>query len=133
MLILETNQNILFQSNQKLTKIIQTKKVGKTIVNFGYHLINKLYHSGEISDQEKQKLIQYVYKCEKRLNYTEKYIKRYHPDLFKKIINESKKLNSEDRESDLRSQNDRINISEEHFNAKISYIFPLLKFLKSSS
>lgn len=117
----EMNQDVLFQGNEKLTKIIQTKKVGKTIVNFGYNLIQKLNHSGEIDAGEKKQLVNYLLKCHNKLNKTETFVNKYHKELFKK---ENVLANSND--SDF---NKKVQMREKDFHAEISYIFPILKEL----
>ena len=73
----EMEQNALLQGDPKLVKAIQTKKVGKTILNFGFQLLEKLLKSGEIDEQEKASLLHHLVRSEKKLKFTERYVRKF--------------------------------------------------------
>ena len=72
----EQARMVLFKGNKKLVTAIQTKKAGSTILNYGYHLINKLNHSGEIAELEFKNLKSNLDTIGKKLGRVQYFIKK---------------------------------------------------------
>ena len=73
----ERARDILLKGSPKLVTAIQTKKAGKTILNYGFHLLNKLNHSGEIDELEFKKLSHQLDRIHGRLLKVQSYIYKY--------------------------------------------------------
>ena len=74
----EMGQNAVLKGNKQIVVSIQTKKVAKTILNFGYHIITKLHNAGEIDNLEKTKLIRNLTEIQKKVGSIVKYVKKYY-------------------------------------------------------
>jgi hypothetical protein len=111
----EMSQTALLQAHELLVKAVQTKNVGKTILNFGYQSLDKLHKSGEIDDLERKALIKHLTRAESNLRFIEKYIRK-----FNSIKNTDKSLQKED---------ERDNFSKTRVIRQFSVVFPILKEL----
>lgn len=69
-------QSRLLGGNMEMVKVIQTKKVAQTVLNFGRELLYKLYGSGEIEETEKKKLKKEMKKIQNRIHNVMAYIKK---------------------------------------------------------
>jgi CRP-like cAMP-binding protein len=104
----EMSQTALLQAHPLLVKSVQTKKVGKTILNFGYKSLAKLHSSGEIDDMERAALMKHLTRIDSKLRFVEKFIHKF---------NSTKK-------------NDKSKDEERDFDREVALIFPHLKELK---
>ena len=94
----ERARDILLKGSPKLVTAIQTKKAGRSILNYGFHLLNKLNHSGEIDDLENGKLRSQLNKIHGRLEKVQFFIKKN--SSFKGInIKDKNNKNQNQRES----------------------------------
>jgi CRP-like cAMP-binding protein len=112
----EMSQTALLQTHPLLVKAVQTKNVGKTILNFGYQSLGKLHSSGEIDDIEKAALMKHLTRVDSKLRFVEKFIHKFATPKKKK----SSKKENENLET----------VQTEDFKREISLIFPHLKELK---
>ena len=116
----EMSQTALLQAHELLVKAVQTKNVGKTILNFGYQSLERLHKSGEIDDLERAALMKHLLRVESELRFVEKYIR-------KNVNNERKRSKKQADSEDPISGEDQI--------AKIRQLavkFPVLKELPLS-
>ena len=116
----------ILSGNKKLVTSIQTKKAGRSILNFGFYLLIKLHNSGEIDDLEFNKLKSQLDTIYYRLNHVQFYINKCSG---KKDLKKTD-INAEDYESIDKDEDSKFNFKEMGFRRKISIIFPFLKELK---
>lgn len=134
----EMGQTAHLQGNEDLVMVVQTKKVSKTLLNFGYHVVKKLFSSGEIDDLENKKLVKELVKIEnkiKKINGQIKRCKRWN-ELHGHQVKDHKKKDQQEGSSG--NDTERIALEEPYesnikltsIQKKITFIFPLLRELK---
>lgn len=128
----ERARDLLLRSNPKLVCAVQTKKAGSTILNFGFHMVHKLHHSGEIDDMEKKALLAKLDAIYRRLGSVQYYIKR-NPPMSKGRAGAGAKDKGEDKGAqgftEVPTGASEQEIEKNSFKRKISILFPFLKEL----
>lgn len=139
----EMGQTAHLQGNEDLVMVVQTKKVCKTLLNFGYHMVKKLFNSGEIDDLENKKLVKELVGIEsriKRINNQIRRCKRWnelhgHDFQIQKKRRQSRSFGIENDGQDTeRIDMEGTEYREKQLTAaqkKITFIFPLLRELKT--
>lgn len=134
----EMGQTAHLQGNEDLVMVVQTKKVSKTLLNFGYHVVKKLFSSGEIDDLENKKLVKELVNIEnkiKKINGQIKRCKRWN-ELHGHQVKDDRKKNQHggsdgnDTERITLEDIEESNVKLTSIQKKITFIFPLLRELK---
>lgn len=107
----------LMRDDPVLARSVQTLNTGKTLVNFGFHLVQKVYHMGEIDDEEKMILCKALDRVTAKLRGIYKFVRRNHQRQCKR-----NGVKSEDR--GIQKSDNR---EEELFKRKMSLIFRFMR------
>lgn len=103
----EMSQTALLQTKPLLVRAVQTKKVSKTILNFGYQSLTKIHNSGEIDDIERNALMKHLTLIESKLRFVERFVSRF--------------------AAPKKKRKTRVESAEASLRRKVSLISPLLR------